>query len=1310
MNKEDKLIAKKYKSKTQYEHIRDRPDTYIGSIKKEESEQYVFQSLTPKTSSTSTKSKSKKYKKNNEDSDSESENEGEKSDNENEDENEEENENENEDEDEGENEDDKDKSVKTNLIVNKKIKYIQGLYKIFDEIIVNAVDNKNRVDSKIIQGEKGHKVMTKLKVKIFKFSDDKQEEKYAISVENNGTGIDIVTHPEEKLWVPQMIFGKLLTSSNYDDTEKKITGGKNGFGAKLTNIYSTYFRVETVDNIRKLYYSQIYRNRMLDVEEPEIVKKYKDEPFTRITFVPDYEKFGIDDLSEDFINLFKKRTYDMVYCSNGALDVYYNDELCCCNMEKLEEVKTSKKLSKVKLEEFKRKIQSEEYMKMYIPPDNDNILAIENPHERWQIGATMAPNYMFQQVGFVNGIYTSRGGKHIDYVTKKITSKLHQWIKTKKKQEVRENLIKENLMVFVNSLIENPDFDGQTKDTLKTTPKNFGSSFEISDDFITQLSKTGIVDHVLQLNNFHDTQILKKTDGKKNRRILDIDKLVDARLAGTKNAHKCTLILTEGDSAKATAVTGISVIPTGNDIYGIFPLKGKLLNTCDVSNKTISENEEITNIKKILGLQDLTNYTDIKSLRYGRIMIMTDQDVDGSHIKGLLINYISDKFPSLLKVNGFITSLLTPIVKTWKKSGKKTGNNTKNFYTLKHFRDWLESNNNGYGYNIKYYKGLGTSTPQEAKEYFKDFKLVTYELDDNSFINIDKAFNKNKADDRKQWLTAYDKSVLELDKFNVSYSDFINKDLIQFSIADCERSIPNLMDGLKSSSRKIIYCAFKRNLKDELKVSQFAGYVSEHGAYHHGEASLNGTIVNMAQNYPGTNNINLLVPEGQFGTRLEGGKDSSATRYIFTYLSIITKKIFRDEDKPLLKSLEDDGQLVEPEYYLPIIPMILVNGSGGIGTGWSSSCPQFNPLDVINVIKNKIKGKPESELVPWYRGYKGTIIPSKKKKKDSEALQWKTKGCYKIIDDETVEIFELPIGVWTSKYKIFLDSLILGNEKKEVKKSGRGRSKAGNTTPTAKTAKVKEVLLKDYINESSNIEVKFILKFEKDVLSKLLSAYDSNNDNKFEKEFKLTNTLTCTNTLTFFDDKCQLRNYRTINEVLDIFYNTRLYYYDERKKYMLSLMKEELYVLSVKARFINDIIKKKVKINNVPREEIMEQLLKGKYPKMLDDKLISLEDLDKLTCQDKKNSASYNFLVNMAIYNLTKEKVEELNNKKDLISKNIKLLEDMSVSDLWLKDLEELEEEYKKFMKSYYKDYGLKESDFNINKKKKNFNDMVDNS
>jgi DNA topoisomerase-2 len=387
-------------------------------------------------------------------------------------------------------------------------------------------------------------------------------------------------------------------------------------------------------------------------------------------------------------------------------------------------------------------------------------------------------------------------------------------------------------------------------------------------------------------------------------------------------------------------------------------MKGKLFNVHGETTKRISENREIAEIKQILGLETGKTYTpaDVATrLRYGRILFMTDQDLDGAHIQGLGINLFQTEWPSLTKMPGFIGFMNTPILKA------RRGAQEVLFYNDGEFEAWKKQFKDAVvpaSWTTKYYKGLGTSTGKEFKEYFEHKKMVSFvhtgkESDDH----LDMAFNKKRADDRKEWLSNYSREAyLDTSKPEIPYEEFVDRGLIHFSIYDNERSIPNLMDGLKISLRKILYAAFKKGgLKTEIKVAQFSGYVSEHSAYHHGEASLNAAIVGMAQNFVGSNNINLLEPNGQFGGRLKGGQDSASERYIFTQLNKLTRLIYRQEDDAVLTYIDDDGQMVEPIYYAPAIPMILVNGSKGIGTGFSTDIMQHNPLQIIAYIRAMLK-------------------------------------------------------------------------------------------------------------------------------------------------------------------------------------------------------------------------------------------------------------------------------------------------------------------------------------------------------------------
>ena len=1247
-------LSEKYKKKTQLEHIKDLPDTYIGSIVVEHAHIWTLQYLDINSDSHSdANSDTNKNSIINITRDIDNQGNQDNQDN----------------KDNKDNQDNQDNQDKPNKyrIISKEVEYVPGLRSIIEEIIINAFDNMNRVNQKNNTEKKLEKHKLR-KVTYIKICTDRN--KGEISIENDGEGIDIALHPEENIYIPQMIFGELLTSGNYNKEEEKITGGKNGYGAKLTNIFSTYFKIETIDRIRKLKYTQVYSNNM-DIKGEPIIESYKNAPYTRITFIPDYAKFKLTGMSEDLEKMIKKRAFDMYVCSGGQLNIYYNNE-------------------QIKLTSFT------DYMKLYMR--DEHITVTYKPNDRWEIGATMSPNFVFQQVSFVNGINTYRGGKHVDYIVKQITKMMVEYIYKKKKTNVKDSFIKDNLMVFVNATIVNPAFDSQTKETLSTLPKNFGSECIINNSFIEKLADGGIMDRALALTEFRDNQILKKTDGVKKQRILDIPKLDDAHWAGTKKGDQCTLILTEGDSAKAMAVAGISAIPNGHDLFGIFPLRGKLVNTRDKEDIDIANNKEICNIKKIFALQEAFKYLNVSSLRYGRLMIMTDEDVDGSHIKGLLLNFFS-KWPELMQIPGFIISILTPIVKVWKKTSKKGKLDGISFYTLISYKTWLSENNNGKGYETKYYKGLGSSTPQEGKEYFKSFKTITYLWDDIAAENIDMAFNKSRADDRKKWLSEYDvKNILDINQPQITISDFINKDLIHFSNYDNHRSIPSVFDGLKPSTRKIMYCSFKRKLISEIKVAQLSGYVSEHGAYHHGEASLNGAIINLAQNYVGTNNINLLMPEGQFGSRVMGGSDSAAPRYIHTFLSKITHIIFNMHDKPLLQMTTDDGQFIEPVFYMPIVPLILINGTVGIGTGWSTNIPQFNPLDIIYNIRALMKGDEQMKLIPWYRGFAGVIYKISDNK-------WITKGRYKIIDNITIEITELPIGLWTQNFKELLEIYEKGYKPESNSNSATDKRKNTTTQITvyshahanahanahAHTAKKPKwtdnadadgKLIKSYKNESSESQVKFILKFDEHVLNKLLSDVDKSGLTEFEKIFQLTTSISCGNTMNLYDENSKLIHFKSPESILLYYYNMRLKYYEMRRLNLIKTLTQDLLLLSTRARFILDVINDVVHVRNISENEIIIQFRTLKYSIMIDNILI---EYDKLTNnQIINNDGSYDFLITMPIRSMTKEKVNDLLKEKDKLMNEQAILQNKQDKIMWEDDLKIFEDEYKKHMHEFY--------------------------
>ena len=842
-----------------------------------------------------------------------------------------------------------------------------GFYKLIDELLVNAHDQAIRLR------QSGSADQVK---KINVLCDP-----VGFTIENDGEPIDVAEHPEHKVWIPQMIFGELLTSTNYNKDEKKLVGGKNGYGVKLVNIFAKEMKVIVHDKARKLLYQQTFADNMTKIGKPEVTtpKKKPDVLSVAVGWKPDFARFGMTDITESMRRLIERRVWDLAMTLGKDVKVSYNGELVKCR-------------------------SLVEYAKSFLP-DGAPVVS-ESPNDRWTIVVADSPTDKQFAMSFVNGIWTSKNGTHVDAVTSQVVNHVVEYLDTKKKIKVKPGLVRDNLAVFVTSMIENPSFTSQTKETLTTKMSAFGSSPKLSEDTLKKIvTKLNLVSTIVEAQSVKDAKDNSKTDGKKQSRITGIPKLDDAVLAGTKDSAKCTLILTEGDSAKAMALSGLS--QEQRKTFGVYPLKGKVLNVKDTSDSKVEQTKEIAELKKIIGLTSGKKYTSVADLRYGSIMIMTDQDLDGSHIRGLLVNLFHELWHELIAIPGFLTYMATPIVKATK------GTQVKVFYSQYEYEQWREGEDGGRAgaWKVKYYKGLGTSTRDESKEYFAKVNAVKFEYDAAADPAIDLAFNKQRADDRKEWLKGYDHTALVPTGNRVPYADFVHKDLIHFSYYNLERSIPSVMDGLKTSQRKILFAAFKRNLKEEIRVAQFAGYVSEHTGYHHGEASLNETIVGMAQTFMGSNNIPWLVPQGQFGTRIQGGKDAASPRYIHTYLQPRVRKLLPADDFAVLKYRDDDGLPVEPEWYAPVLPMLLVNGARGIGTGYSTNIPPCSPMVLKNMLTKYLRGQgtlTDETLVPYFEGFKGQYTV------DSVV------GVHKKVGEEFV-VTELPPGTWTADYREWLE-------------------------------------------------------------------------------------------------------------------------------------------------------------------------------------------------------------------------------------------------------------------------------------------------
>jgi DNA topoisomerase-2 len=1074
-------------------------------------------------------------------------------------------------------------------IIKKTISYSPAILRIFIESLSNAVDNVERSRKQKIP-------CTAIKIHINKETGE-------TSVWNDGDIIPVEMNESEKMYNHSLIFGNLLTGSNYDDTEERLISGKNGVGIKCTNIFSTKFTVKGLDPKNKKTLEQTWTNNMRNVGEPVIKETKLGKGYTKVTYFPDFKQFELKGYTDDIISLYTKYILDASMLTK--VKVYLNDELITVNSLLL-------------------------YSKLY-EANTDEKLVLKTAN--FEVLVTTNNTSMFEAISFVNGIYTKSGGVHVDETSEALFRNIVKKMNKKDKPQVNISDVKKFFRIFVIATVINPEFSSQEKEKLEAPVIKV--EFKASD--INKLLKWSVIEEIQDIIKMKEMSVLKKTE-KKKKGYTKIEGLDQANNAGGRLGYECSLILCEGLSAKTYAAAGIQKgigEKEGRNWFGILPLRGKCLNVRNSIPSMIAKNKVITDLIQALGLRYDVDYKDesnYKTLSYGKVVLLTDADVDGIHIEALIMNFFHYLFPSLLeRKEPYLVSMKTPIVRVFNPKGDIL------FYDENKFREY--SRNQSKTFKSKYYKGLGTTKPEDVPDTF-GLKMVEYDNDNEVNTVINKVFHKKFSDTRKTWLANYNpEPKFSLDnegkvvKMNMSY--FFDNELIKFSINDCKRSIPTLYDGLKESQRKILYAVKKRDLtykKQSLKVAQLGGYVAEHSNYHHGEQNLYDTIINMAQDFVGSNNIPLLYRDGMFGTRNTGGSDAASARYIFTKMETITPYIFRSEDDVLLEYLEDDGDKIEPKFYIPIIPMILINGSKGIGTGWSSTIPNYNPLDIVECIKiwlekdGKVLIENEDSTIsllpdiePWYRGFEGKIEKSENKFISYGILSK---------DKNKLNVTELPINLWIDSFKNFCEDLLVSKDIKDLK------------------------------NYSTPSKANFVITETSDGLN-----CDINN-------LKLFSYIHTTN-MVLFNDKDQLKKY-SIDQIINDFCIMRFEFYIKRKKYIVNNYEKELRHIGNKERFITEVVNKSLLIMNVDETDIVEELEKRGYDKE------STKEVDD--GEDIKNG--YNYLLRLPVRSLTANKIKELKNDIESIKTKLDNIRKTSEKQLWLNDLTEFENEYTKWLKN----------------------------
>lgn len=1114
-------------------------------------------------------------------------------------------------------------TMKNGVISIKKQEDIinPGLLRCIIEVLSNIIDN-------VWRSSTSETPTTKIKI-------DYDTENHSLCFWNDGLTIPIEINKENGVYNPQLIFGQLLTSSNYNDDEERMTSGRNGLGAKATNIFSKEFRIKTFDIHTGKQYVQTWKNNMSVRSEPIITSPKQKNGYTEITFTPDYALFEVDKLSDEMVSLVVKHVIDTAMITN--VPVYFNGEKIPVKSLKEYALCYEPIIEKSLSHEVEEKKEESDVDKSLV--NETESTTSEDPLKKKKVDkleqilfqtadseCVLQPNSSgsFQAISFVNGIYTEQGGVHVEEWKEAIFRPLLEKINSGIKKGGTPLTIKEVNSFFrlvLKCTLPNPAFTSQEKTKL-VSPK---VTTNVEQKQITSIMKWSVMEKIKEIVKGKEIEVLKKQE--KKRGYTRIENLDSANLAGTKHAKDCTLVLCEGLSARSFVIKGLSDGTIGGkkgrDYIGCFSLRGKPLNTLNANVSQISGNKEISGIIQSLRLRYDVDYTDdenFKTLSYGRVCLLSDADDDGAHITGLVLAFFERLFPSLLqRPDPFVISMRTPVVRLYTK-GKETGC----FYSVDEFKTYTKTHKLPTNTDVKYYKGLGTSSDYEIKQSFGK-KMVHYLKDEHTHEMMEKVFLSKYSDKRKEWLRHYEPSAQQLlmgkePVQQLPISQFLDKELILFSISDCKRSLPSLMDGLKPSQRKLLYTAFEKNLtygSKEMKVAQFGAATAQLTDYHHGEMNLSDAAIKMAQRYIGSNNISLFFPGGQFGTRISNGDDAASSRYIFTKQDRLTRLLFRKEDDVLLEAQYEDKEKIEPVVFVPILPMILINGGLGIGTAFSCSIPMYNPLDIIQCVQLWLTAEQykteESfvfpELTPWYNGFKGTI----EKMGDHKFL---TKGII-IRKNDIVTVREIPIGMSIDGCKEVIEELL------EHKK------------------------IKSYQNYSNDVTIQFDIKENKDEEKELTL-----------ESLKLTSTLS-TNNMVLFDEHGKIKKYNAIGDILESFCRIRYSFYMKRKAYMIGELTQTIRVLQSKLRFLTEVMNGSLVIQNVPEETIFATLQSTKYP-MIDE------------------DTSYSYLLGMHIRSFSKQKVDEIQHSINRYEQELRFIQQTSESQLWMNDIMEFKKEYEK--------------------------------
>ena len=1052
----------------------------------------------------------------------------------------------------------------------------RALQQLFLEIVTNASDHASRPDTG---------------VKNIRLAFD--DATGAIEVTNDGQGIPVRQHEQlvDQL-LPTVIFSNFRCGSNFDDTQERMAvAGRNGFGAKLTNAWSTLFEIETVHAGQR--FQQTWSDNMRTTAGPTVTKGPARE-YTTVRFVPDYARLGVPDVPEA-LRYLRTFAWHLGAASPAHVTVWLDG-------------------AKLPVRNLRH------YATVLAGPDGFVMHATGTHLEVAVIPAnlTLAP---LGTLGFVNGIPCHQGS-HVRYAALQACRLAEQ---AGGGARVTDALLRNYAMVLVRCNVDKPCFDHQTKQKL-VMPKH-GLAWTLGAKDVAAFKRTGLPAQLRAEIDFRDVQRGRATAARKvsgSARRVDIDKYEGAELAGQpKRADPCYLLLTEGKSAKGFALSGVGVV--GRRQYGIYPLRGKMINARDKSEAAVLANAEVKDLLAILGMPPDRTASAPRDLRYDGIIILADQDVDGSHIAGLILTFLAVFAPALLAAHPtFVKRFGTALVRAVPRGAQAGALEAREFMTEPAFESWWNELPEAARrqYSVKYFKGLGTSTPRQAMAYFTELDKYVIDIDCTAADDLDlldACFAGKRVEERRDLIRTVQpkEHAIEYSGARVSLRQFLYGELVPYFNSSLERMLPSMVDGLKESQRKILFVLLQRNITvPDIKVAQLQGDVAEKTLYQHGEENLGETARRMAAQH-GSNNLNLLVPEGNFGNR--HGDPAASTRYIFTCLERIARALFPAGDDPVLPRVQCEGKAVEPHHMVPVIPFVLCNGADGIGTGYSCEVPSFHPLEVLHRVGRWLQaydpdldvtlGRPCEALVPFMELFGRHAEPN-------GAGRWIYRGTVDQVDPNTVRVSNLP--------------------------GATGKFQAGLAADLAKRG----VAFFVEVN-NTHLQVDLVYRFHEPVAAEVVKAMQDRAVLKVRSD-----------NMTGWTHAGVVHRYEAPEDVIPAHAEVRLTTYALRRQHQLRQLSQERARASNRLRFILAVMADPLRLHRQPVAAVEAWLLADAYD---------------------KDEGSYDYLLRLTTRAFTEERVRELEATTASLETRIAEVESTMPARMWLTELEAFELAYADF-------------------------------